>query len=176
MANRAQTAERGPALGALHEVRGHFANSEQMQDAIQRLLVAGFDRADLSVPEQAPPVERSTPESGALPADTEDDARQARTLHTSTAAAMGALAAAGVTVATGGAAAPAVVAAVAAGAVAGGATFAVSSVANQQEQTELDVRASLGRLVLAVRAQDEAHGSEAHGILLDAGATDVEMV
>ena len=73
-----------------------------------------------------------------MPADTEDDARQARTLHTSTAAAIAALAGAGMTVATGGAAAPAVAAAVAAGAAAGGATYAVSSAANDQEQAELD--------------------------------------
>ena len=123
MENQTQTAHPGPAIGELHEVRGWFTNSEQMQAAIQRLSASGFDRADLAVPETDAPSRRSTPESGALPADTEDDARQARTLHTSTAAAVAALAGAGITVATGGAAAPAVAAALAAGAAAGGATF-----------------------------------------------------
>ena len=53
MANQARTATKGPAIGELHEVRGVFASSEQMQEAIQRLSVSGFDRADLSVPEAA---------------------------------------------------------------------------------------------------------------------------
>jgi hypothetical protein len=174
MVNQPRTATKGPAIGELHEVRGAFATSEQMQAAIQRLSASGFDRADLAVPEAGAPVTRSTPESGAMPADTDEDARQARTLHTSTAAAMAALAGAGVTVATGGAAAPAVAAAVAAGAVAGGATYAVSSAANDQEQSELDLRASMGRLILSVRAPTAAKRSEAEAILRGAGATDLQ--
>lgn len=175
MAMQRATAHPGPAIGELHEVRGVFANSEQMQAAIQRLSASGFDRADLAVPEADAPARRATPESGALEADTEDDARQARTLHTSTAAAMAALAGAGITVATGGAAAPAVAAAVAAGAAVGGATFAVSSAANGQEQAELDDRASLGRLMLSVRAPDAGKRSEAEAILRAAGATDLQV-
>jgi len=176
MANQTQTAERGPAIGELHEVCGTFSSSEQMQEAIKRLTASGFDRADLSVPEAAAPVTRATPESGAMPADTEEDARQARTLHTSTAATIAALAGAGITVATGGAAAPAVAAAVAAGAVAGGATFAVSSAANDQEQTELDLRASTGQLMLSVRAPTQAKRSEAEAILRGSGATDLQVL
>jgi hypothetical protein len=176
MENQTQTAQAGPAIGELHEVRGWFANSEQMQAAIQRLSASGFDRADLAVPETGPPARRSTPESGALAADTEGDAQQARTLHTSTAAAIAALAGAGITVATGGAAAPAVAVALAAGAAVGGATFAVSSAANGQEQAELDTRASLGRLVLSVRAPTATKRSKAETILRDAGATDVQVL
>ena len=115
------------------------------------------------------------PESGALPADTEDDARQARTLHSSTAGAVAALAAAGVTVATGGAAAPAVAAALAAGVVAGGATYAVSTAANDQEQTELNARAAMGRLILSVRAPTAAKRAEAEAILHDTGAADLRV-
>ena len=174
MAANTQTAQPGPVLSRVHEVRGRFASTELMQDAIQRLLLAGFDRADLSVPEASPPAERSTPESGALPADTEDDARQARTLHTSGVAAVAALAGAGITVATGGGAAPAVAAAVLAGAAAGGATFALSSAANEQEQSELDVRAATGGLILSVRVQDDAHRSAAEAMLRSAGACDIE--
>jgi len=175
MADNAQTAAPGPAIGGVHEVRGFFSSADQMQTAIQQLSVSGFDRADLSVPEIAAPVERSTPESGALPADTDDDARQARTMHTSTAAAIAALAGAGVTVATGGAAAVAAVAAVAAGAAVGGATYAVSTAANDQEQAELDTRAALGKLMLSVRAPNEAKRAEAKGILRAAGATDIQV-
>lgn len=175
MANQARTATKGPVIGELHEVRGVFASSEQMQEAVERLSASGFDRADLSVPDVAAPVTRSTPESGAMPADTADDARQARTLHTSTAAAVAALAGAGVTVATGGAAAPAVAAAVAAGAAAGGATYAVSSAANDQEQAELDLRASVGRLILSVRAPTAAKRSAAEAILRGSGAADLQI-
>jgi hypothetical protein len=176
MANETKTAEAGPPIGELHEVRGFFTASEQMQDAIQQLRMAGFDRADLAVPEVAAPPERATPESGALDADTAEDARQARTMHTSTAAAMAALAGAGVTVATGGAAAPAVAVALAAGAAVGGATYAVSSAANDQEQAELDTRASLGRLVLSVRAPSVQQRSDAEQILRSAGAEKVELL
>jgi hypothetical protein len=176
MADNAQTAAPGPAIGGVHEVRGVFSSTEQMQTAIQQLSVSGFDRADLAVPEPAAPVERSTPESGALPADTDQDARQARTMHTSTAAAMAALAGAGVTVATGGAAAAAAAAAIAAGAAVGGATYAVSTAVNDEEQAELDTRAALGKLLLSVRAPDEAKRSEAEGILRAAGAMQIEVM
>jgi hypothetical protein len=145
-----------------------------MQEAIQLLSASGFDRADLSVPETGAPVTRSTPESGAMPADTEDDARQARTLHTSTAAAAAALAGAGVAVATGGAALPAVAAAVAAGAAVGGATYAVSSAANDQEQAELEGRAASGQLVLSVRAPTAEKRSDAESIMRGSGATDLQ--
>lgn len=174
MANQTRTARRGRVTVAPREVRGSFSSPEHMQDAIQRLSVSGFDRADLSVPEVGAPRERSTPESGAMEADKEDDARQARTMHTSTAAAAAALAGAGVTVATGGAAAPAVAAAVAAGAAVGGATYAASTVANNQEQRELDERASTGRLILSVRAPTEEKRFTAEAIMRNAGAADIE--
>jgi outer membrane lipoprotein SlyB len=175
MTDQVQTAERGPAIGALHEVCATFSNSEQLQAAIKRLTASGFDRADLSLPEAAAPVTRATPEAGAMEADTEEDARQARTLHTSTAGAIAALAGAGLTIATGGAAAAAVAAAAAAGAAVGGATYAVSSAANEQEQTELDVRASAGRLILSVRAPTAAKRSEAEAILRGSGATNLQI-
>lgn len=175
MVNQTRTARQGPGIGELHEVRGIFSSSEQMQEAIQRLSASGFDRADLSVPEAGAPVTRSTPESGAMAADTEDDARQARTLHTSTAAAVAALAGAGVTVATGGTAAPAVAAALAAGAAVGGATYAVSSAANDREQAELEGRAATGRLILSVRAPTAAKRSAAEAILRCSGATDLQV-
>jgi len=174
MPDNVQTAEPGPAIGALHEVRGVFSSTERMQQAIQQLSMSGFDRADLAVPEVAAPTERSTPESGALAADTDEDARQARTMHTSTAAAMAALAGAGVTVATGGAAGAALAAAVAAGAAVGGATFAISSAVNDEEQAELDTRAAMGNLILSVRAPNEAKRVEAEGILRATGATQIE--
>lgn len=135
-------AKPGPAIGEVHEVRARFADPDAMHNAVEQLALSGFDRADLSLPDVVPPADRATPEAGAKPADTEEDARQARTLHTSGAAAAAALAAAGVVIGTGGAAAPAVAAAVIGGGLAGGAAFAVSSAANDGEQADREIRAA----------------------------------
>jgi hypothetical protein len=158
------------------EIRATFARSDQMQDAVTRLSLSGFDRADLSLPSPGLIEGTETPDSGTRPASTEPDARQARTLGASTAAAAAALAAAGITVATGGAAAPAVAAAVLAGGAAGGSVFAVHGTADKIEQAERDERAASGDLVLAVRAATEAKAAEADAILRSAGATEIESV
>ena len=52
----------GPAIGALHEVRAAFDDPDAMQEAVAPLEMAGFDRADLSLPEALLPAERATPE------------------------------------------------------------------------------------------------------------------
>jgi len=160
----------GPAFEAIHEVQGRFDDSAALQEAVSRLELSGFDRADLSLPETTSPG-AATPESGAKPVDTEEDARQARTLHTSGAASVAALAAAGVVIATGGAAAPAVAAAAIGGGLAGGAVFAASSVANQSEQDDRDSKAATGELVLTVRAMTPEKRAEAESILRNAGAS-----
>jgi hypothetical protein len=165
----------GPAIGALHEVRATFANPDAMQDAVARLETSGFDRADLSLPDVHPAADPLTPESGAKEVDTEEDARQARTLHTSGAAAAVGMAAAGVVIATGGAAAPAVAAAALGGGLAGGVAYAVSSVANSSEQQERDVKAATGTLILAVRAPTADKRAEAEAILRQAGGVDLEV-
>jgi hypothetical protein len=165
----------GPAIGALHEVRGRFNDPAAMQRAVEWLEISGFDRADLSLPEAWPPRERTTPESGAKPAEDEADARQARTLHTSGAAAVAGLAAAGAVVATGGAAAPAVAAAVVGGGLAGAAVHALSSVSNSSEQEDRARKAALGALILSVRAPSDEKRCEAEAVLRSAGAIDVEV-
>jgi hypothetical protein len=176
MVDNTPTAAAGPAIGSLHEVRARFASSAQMHEAIERLAVSGFDRADMSVVDPNPDVAHATPESGAKDPDTEEDARQARTMHTSTAASMAAMAGAGITVATGGAAAPAVAVALAAGAAVGGATFAVSSAANEQEQAERDALAAAGRLVLSVRTPTPEKRAQAEAILRGSGGTEPTAV
>jgi hypothetical protein len=165
----------GPAIGEFHEVRAIFAHPEALQDAVDRLEISGFDRADLSLPEAMPPAERATPEAGARPVDTDEDARQARTLHTSGAATVAALAAAGVVIATGGAAAPAVAAAVVGGGVVGGAVYALSSAANEDEQMDRERKAASGTLILSVRAMTPERRAEAEAILRSSGGTAVEM-
>ncbi len=160
----------------LRQVQGTFANSEQMQSAVSKLSFSGFDRADVSLPSRELLEGGETPEAGSKPASTEADARQARTLGASTAAAGAALAAAGITVATGGAAAPAIAAAALAGGAAGGSVFAIHGTADQIEQTDRDEKAAHGDLVLAVRVTTEAKQSAAEAILREAGATDIETV
>jgi hypothetical protein len=169
-------AKPGPALEDIHEVRARFASPEALNDAVEQLEVSGFDRADLSLPEVLPPADRATPEAGAKPADTGADARQARTLHTSGAAAAVALAAAGVVIGTGGAAAPAVAAAVIGGGLAGGAAFAISSAANGGEQSDREFKAATGTLILTVRAMTSAKRADAEAILRSAGATALDVV
>jgi hypothetical protein len=158
----------------LHEVRATFSSAEAMQKAIDQLEMHGFDRADLSLPEPDPAPAHATPEAGAKPADTEQDARQARTLHTSTGATVAALAAAGAVAATGGAALPAVAAAVAAGGVAGGAIYGLSSAANRSEQADRDMRAAGGTLVLTARAPTLEKRERAEAIMREAGGTDIQ--
>jgi len=166
-------AKEGPAIGTLHEVRATFADPDLLEDAVGRLEMSGFDRADLSLPEMLPPAEHETPESGAKPVADDRDARQLRTLHTSGAAAAAGMAAAGVVIATGGAAAPAVAAAVLGGGLAGGAAFALSSASNASEQEDREVKAATGTLVLSVRAPTEERRAEAESILRASGATDL---
>jgi len=163
-------------VATLREVRARFVSPDQMQDAVSRLSMSGFDRADLSLPSPELIAGKETPEAGTKPASTEADARQARTLGASTAAAAAALAAAGITVATGGAAAPAIAAAAVAGGAAGGTVFAAHGARNHLEQEDRDIRAAKGDLVLAVRATTDAKRSEAEAILRAAGATDVETL
>ncbi|MEJ0018113.1 MAG: hypothetical protein WDN25_16395 [Acetobacteraceae bacterium] len=164
---------RGPAIGTLHEVRASFLSPEAMQEAVSRLELSGFDRADLSLPEMRPGPALTTPETSARAVDTEEDARQARTLHTSGAAAVVGIAAAGVVIATGGAAAPAVAAAVVGGGLAGGLAFTLSSAANEGEQMDREQQAANGDLILAVRAANPAKRAEAEAILRAAGGTEL---
>lgn len=110
------------------------------------------------------------------PAYDEADARQARTLPASGAAAVAGLAAAGITVATGGVVAAAAGAAVLAGAAVGGITRAVSTAVNEAEQLERDTRASDGRLVLSVQVPTAEKRARAEGILHQAGALEIMLV
>src|ERR1700712_3601812 len=89
----------GPALtGGIAEVQGIFPSDASLQDAIARLTLLGFDRADLSLPTASPTASEATPDIGAATPNTDVDARQLRTLGTSSAGAAGAMAAAGITI------------------------------------------------------------------------------
>ena len=168
-------ADQADGVGTMRQMRATFDSADQMQEAVSKLSVSGFDRADLSLPSPALVEGTETAEAGTKPASTESDAQQARTLGASMAATAAALAAAGVTVATGGAAAPAIAAAVVAGGAAGGGVFAIHGASDKTEQTDRDTRAASGNLVLAVRAATEAKRAEAEAILRAAGATKIEV-
>src|SRR4051812_14596249 len=95
------------ATGRTSEIRAAFDDSSHMQNAVSKLTMNGFDRAELTLPARGHSLDEAG-SSADKPVATEEDARQARTLGASTAASAAALAAAGIIVATGGAAAPAV--------------------------------------------------------------------
>lgn len=141
-----------------------------MQDAIGKLNLSGFDRADLSLPTDDSAAAAVAP----APASTEEDARQLRTLGASTAASVGAIAAAGITVATGGAAIPVIAAAVLAGGAAGGAAFAAQGAVNTATQEGREQQAAAGTLILAIRAATPGKRADAEAILRAAGATHIE--
>jgi hypothetical protein len=173
---RSDTATPGPPIAAaVQEVRGFFASDAALQDAIGRLTLAGFDRAELSLP-AAVPAGEATPEQGAGDPHTEPDDRQMRTLHASMAGAGAALLAAGVVAGTGGAAAPAVAAAAAAGLAAGGIAHMASRGADAVQHQEREAAAAHGDLVLAARVTDNIKRGEAETAMRAAGAIRVVSV
>ncbi len=167
----------GPEVSAaVEEVRGIFPSNSALQDAVSRLGVAGFDRADISIPGVAPLTQEATPEQGAENPNTEEDSQQTRTLHSSMAGAVGALAAAGAVIATGGAAAPAVAAAVAGGVGLGAAAEGATKVADTMQHQQREEAAARGELVLSVRLRQPDRRDAAEAAMREAGATRVEGV
>ena len=108
-----------------------------MEAAIAQLTMAGFDRAALSLPQTHVAAGQATPELGADAPLTDTDVRQARTMGTSMAGSIGALAAAGAVIATGGAAA---VAAAAAAAIGAGAALTANAAGNAADKVQADDR------------------------------------
>ena len=171
------SAKPGPAMpGAVSEVQGTFPSDAAMQDAIGKLTMAGFNRADLSLPTTAPGASSATPDQGASAPTTDTDLRQARTLGTSMAGYAGAFAAAGATVATGGAAGVAIAAAAAVGIGSALAANAVGTTAKATQEEDRNEAASAGRLVLAVHAETAEKQAEAEQIMRESGATEVAAV
>jgi hypothetical protein len=160
----------------LREVRGTFSDPQHMQEAASELAMSGFDRADMTLPARGHTLDEAASSGAAKPVDSEEDARQARTLSSSTVGAAVGLAAAGITVATGGAAAPAVAAAVLAGGAAGGLTAAAVGAGANTEQHEREAQAEHGTLTLAVRTKTDADVAAATKILRAHGADNVETI
>lgn len=167
----------GPALAnEVDEVWGFFRGEPALQEAMARLGQAGFDRAEMSLPDPTLDPAHRTPEQGAANPDTTEDNQQMRTLHASMAGSAGALLAAGVVVATGGAAIPAVAAAAAAGVGAGALAHGAERAADSAQAHEREQAAAEGRLVLAVRINDPSRLEPAVAAMRAAGAADVKEI
>ena len=169
------TSKQGPTLkNTVSEVQGHFPSDAALQDAIGRLTLAGYDRADFSLPVDQPAA--PTPnESAENPVDDIDKA-QMRTMGTGMAGFAGAAAVAGATLATGGAAAVAAAAAAAVGIGSGLAANAAGRAADNASTEKRDDRAAQGTLILAVRTTTPDEVAEVTQILGQAGATGITEV
>ena len=172
-----QSGKEGPVLPeAVQEVQGIFPSDGALQDAIAKLTLAGFDRADLSLPATNPAAAAATPDMGAAPPTTDTDVRQVRTMGTSMAGTIGAFAAAGATVATGGAAGVAIAAAAAVGVGSALAANASGNAANDVQTEGRNEAAASGRLVLAVHANTAESQALAQRLMRESGASEVATV
>jgi hypothetical protein len=158
------------------EVHGVFTSESAMQEAVSKLTLAGFDRAELSLPVAHPDASQATPEQSAGAVGTETDTRQMRTLLSSTAGVSGAMIGAAITLATGGAALPAVAAAAGGAALLGGGTAAATSAVGDSQKQARDQAAEDGTLVLAVHAASAERAERAEATLHAAGAASVKRV
>ena len=167
----------GPTLQqTVSEVQGRFPTDDAMQDALGRLTIAGYDRADFSLPDDQADTASSTPTEGAENPIDHIDQVQMRTMGTGMAGYAGAVAAAGATLATGGAAAVAIAAAAAVGA---GSALVANAAGHTADKLAIDERnrkGAEGRLILAVRTRSEAQVAEVTNLMQQSGATAVEAI
>jgi len=170
------TTKPGPALqDEVQEVQGHFPNDAALQDALGRLTLAGYDRADFSLPEDQPGT-LPTPNESQNAATDDIDKTQLRTMASGMAGFAGAAAVAGATIATGGAAG---VAALAAGAIGAGVMAATTGTGKAVDQADVDERnrkGAMGKLILAVRTGSAAQAQQVMQIMREAGAGEVSPV
>ena len=177
MSGTTDSAKEGPSNAAtVQEVQGVFPDDATMQNALSQLTLAGYDRADFSLPEEQPAGQASTPNEGADPATDDADKRQLRTMGTSMAGYAGAVAVAGATLATGGAAGLAVAAAAAVGAGTAAAANSAGQAADAAQVEERNRRGREGRLILAVRTTTPAQVDQVIGLMRQAGATKTNAV
>ena len=160
----------------VHEVQGVFPDDATMQGALSQLTLAGYDRADFSLPEEQDANGVATPNESAEPATDDADKRQLRTMGTSMAGYAGAVAVAGATLATGGAAGLAVAAAAAVGAGTGAMANAAGQAADNAQVEARNQRGREGRLILAVRTTTPEQASQVTRLMQQAGALKTEAV
>ena len=167
-----------PILGnTVREVQALLPDEGALQEATNALLLAGFDRADLSLPSpQGTMSEAGETQPSDNPVDGRD-ARQARTLANSTIGVAGALIGGAVaSVATGGAILPVAAAAIAAGAGAGGLTHMGFQGAADARAAGNNAKGAAGQLMLSALVRDAEKEKLAVETLRHAGASNIETV
>jgi hypothetical protein len=161
-----------PALAdEVQELQASFPNDAALQTAIGKLELAGFDHADLSLPDPNAPVD--TPDSADAATD-HVDRGQLRTMASGMAGTTAGFAVAGVLLATGGVAAPVVAALGGASAI--GTVLATSGVSNAVDAAGASARDALGaegKLILAVRIRSAELSAKAEAVLRESGGTNI---
>ena len=164
-----------PALtDAIQELQASFPNDAALQAAIGKLELAGFDHADLSLPN--PTVSVDTPDSAEAATDNVDRV-QLRTMASGMAGTAAGMIAAGVIVATGGLAAPVVAAVGGASALGTIALTSGANVANDSADAKArDELGTAGKLILAVRIRSAEWREKAMAVLEHSGATAITAI
>lgn len=164
-----------PALtDEVQELQARFPNDAALQAAMSKLEFAGFDHADLSLPDPEAMVD--TPDSAEAASGGVDRA-QLRTMASGMAGTTAGFAVAGVLLATGGVAAPVVAALGGASAI--GTVLATSGVSNATDAAGVAARDALGaegKLVLAVRVRSAEMTAKGEAALREAGGTDIKAI
>lgn len=177
MSGTTDNSKAGPSNAAtVREVQGVFPDDAAMQGALSQLTLAGYDRADFSLPEEQPADQPATPNESADPATDDADRRQLRTMGASMAGYAGAVAVAGATLATGGAAGLAAAAAAAVGIGTGAAASSAGQAADAAQVEARNQRGREGRLILAVRTTTPEQADQVIGLMRQAGATKTNAV
>ena len=160
---------------SVQEVQGHFPDDAALEEALGRLTIAGYDRADFSLPDEREAIMQTPNETAENPTDTIDQA-QLRTMGTGMAGFAGAAAVGGAIIATGGAAAVAAAAAAVAGAGSAGLAGAAGLAVDRNEHDKHDKRGAEGTLILAVRATSPEEAEEITSLMQQSGGTDVRSI
>ncbi len=172
----------------IREAVGVFHDRNSFLTAVEELMVAGFDRSELSLLAGERAVQTKLGHAYQKVQELEDDAAvpraafvgdhslaEARTGIIGGLAYIGATVAAGAVVASGGAVAAAIAAAVAAGGGGGLIGAWAARLLGRDRAKELKHQLDHGGLLLWVRARDEVHERRATEILAKSGAEDVHV-
>ncbi|MCR9221963.1 MAG: hypothetical protein NXI21_17200 [Alphaproteobacteria bacterium] len=175
----------GPAI---REATAYFDSADALQGAIDALLSAGFDRAELSLLAGQRTVEEKLGHLYGRTAELEDDPKAARTAYVSTESlgdAEGALigaplyvaatATAGVVLATGGTMAAAILGAALAGGAGGAVGGLLAKLVGDRRAARIEEQLAHGGLLLWVRTRDAAHEERAVEILGRHSGQDVHL-
>jgi len=177
-----------PYAESSHEAVGVFKTAEEFQAAADALLSSGFDRADLSLLASVHAVEEKLGHIYRRVETLEDDPKVPRTAYVSDDAIgeaqgalissltfVGAVGAAGATVAAGGALVGTILAAAMLGGAAGLIGSTLGKMVAQHHADHLGAQLEKGGLLLWVRTRDPDHEVRAEGTMRKHGARDVHI-